>query len=969
MHFNVVLMILLGAGSVWSATDHPRSRAGTTPNDWAVWHHLERLPLLEPTEAAFLTSSYCRDGCRFDRHSHGAPKFLRTLGEEGVIFEDAGAGVVTRIWMTMGDGISTPLDPDIGIQIHIDHDLVVDMPLADFFSGNQAPFLFPANGNRDVSSGGNYCYTPIAYRNACRISLTNARDKRIWFQVSHQALFESDRIDSFDGSDRFQTWRDHLGQPGSDPWQGLTQPLQGGQSLIQPGGEVQLLDTAGSDTIYALTLQLPQTAWTELHIDIRMDGTLRASMPIADFFAVGSRYETPKRSLFLGFDGSALYCYFPMPFFKSAEITLSDPENLLESSVIVGSQIRSAGIQPPSNAAYFTAIASEAEVPLGKSHNLFDLEARGKWVGMFAEMGGVGTPSMNYLEGDEQIFLDGSAQPQFYGTGVEDFFGGGFYFRDQNQQPQPFRLALHGMSYHHNQNDEGTTAMYRFMVADAVPFNHAAMGIMEAGPTGNIAMRAKTINYFYLRETRPTEIPDPVPSGRSKLSLDSGAGERQKGGLVFQDSALEAFLLSAFWFDSETPVPFDSDGDGSISSLEAQAVTGSVDITGDAITTLEDLSHFPNMGALRIGRTGIATLELDQFPSLTRLVLDQNPNLSSMRLLALPVLTGLELLGNARLVQTDLIDVDALTTVVSDYNPSLDDPFFANSTQLRHLQLRGSPMTTLTFGDLANLTELNLGQMPDLDHLTLDGPLALERLEIAGNDDLTAVNLTGLPELVSLEITGNPLLGNLHLEALAKLDHLKVDRNPSLTSLDLENLPLLRVLTASHNSISTVRIHQSPALEAMQLANNRLENLGFITAFPNLEWLDASANRLLTLPELPLAMTSLFLENNRLVDLGQTTLPGELVFLEAGGNHLLEIDNLVQEPAFLTQPFAYLGLGDNFLNGNDCPAIETLETRSQQSGALFHLLPQHLPYPAWPDITVSDLVQNGFAPLNCGPTL
>ena len=35
----------------------------------------------------------------------------------------------------------------------------------------------------------------------------------------------------------------------------------------------------------------------------------------------------------------------------------------------------------------------------------------------------------DYLEGDERIFIDGKLTPELYGTGTEDFYESGWYFR------------------------------------------------------------------------------------------------------------------------------------------------------------------------------------------------------------------------------------------------------------------------------------------------------------------------------------------------------------------------------------------------------------------------------------------------------------------------------------------------------------------------------------------------------------
>jgi len=35
----------------------------------------------------------------------------------------------------------------------------------------------------------------------------------------------------------------------------------------------------------------------------------------------------------------------------------------------------------------------------------------------------------DYLEGDERVFVDGQQSPVIYGTGTEDFYESGWYFR------------------------------------------------------------------------------------------------------------------------------------------------------------------------------------------------------------------------------------------------------------------------------------------------------------------------------------------------------------------------------------------------------------------------------------------------------------------------------------------------------------------------------------------------------------
>jgi len=157
--------------------------------------------------------------------------------------------------------------------------------------------------------------------------------------------------------------------------------------------------------------------------------------------------------------------------------------------------IRTAGVAPPRESGLFgAALAAADATPTGVDFPLLDLEGEGRFVGLFAELGSVGTLARTYLEGDERVFLDDSRHPQIYGTGVEDLFGGGFSF-----DGGPFGLALHGSPYHLLRGGSDLTAAYRLMLTDAVPFARRIRAGLEGGRVGEVAMRARTVAYYYLR--------------------------------------------------------------------------------------------------------------------------------------------------------------------------------------------------------------------------------------------------------------------------------------------------------------------------------------------------------------------------------------------------------------------------------------------------------------------------------------
>ncbi len=471
-------------------------RAFADQMPWEIWHDLHRIAQLRPGDQVLLRSSHCPSGCRYDRHSEGDWRYIRLDGDEGVIFEEAGAGAITRIWMTMGQGVSQPLEPSVRLRIYLDGASapVLDMPLPDLF-GSTPPFLPPLVGDRLVSSGGNFSYVPIPYRDGCRVTLEGAHEQKIWFQFTFHRRAESAGITSFSGNEDLSAWAALLGAAGEDPWPDSPASTLAGEIVLAPGEKVSLAQLTGPDSLTALRFRLPEPAWPNIELRLDFDGKELVRLGLSDFFAIGLGAAEGSRSLLLGVaEDQELYSYFPMPFFFSAEVSL---ENLAASGspVAIGYQVRRANREPsPASGLFAAHRLIDDETQIGFDVPFLNLEGEGKWVGIFAELGSVGTVARSYLEGDERLFIDDSPHPAVYGTGTEDLFNGGFYF-DQGS----FRLALHGSPYHFVADGEDVTGAYRLMLTDAVSFAHSLRAGLEAGPTNNIQLRARTVAYYYLR--------------------------------------------------------------------------------------------------------------------------------------------------------------------------------------------------------------------------------------------------------------------------------------------------------------------------------------------------------------------------------------------------------------------------------------------------------------------------------------
>ena len=484
---------LLLAGAVLQGCTSAAPTAGP-PLPWEIWNDLHLLPKIEPGNEVLLQSSYCPSGCRYDRHSKDDWRYLRLDGDEGVIFEEEGAGAITRIWMTTGHGISSPLPESVRLRVYIDGEQrpVVDLPLPKLFSGKVRPFVAPLVGHRLNSSGGNYSYVPIPYRNGCRVTLVGAHEEKLWYQLGYHRLPHADDVRSFTRREKLRPWRALLAATGEDPWRSLGEDkaespaaMATGTVELVPGKEVVLASFQGADSLTAVRLRLPEEHREEIGIRMDFDGERRVEMLAADFFGTGAGGGDAMRSLLVGTDQEGwLYVYFPMPFEDEARVSLVGRGT-------VSFEIRRANRPPLEGSALFGAqMAGGGYTLAGVDTAFLDLPGTGKWVGLFTELGKATGPPGGYLEGDERIYLNGSSTPTIHGTGTEDIFNAGFYF-DQGA----FQKALHGAPYGQRGDD---AAAYRFMLSDAIPFTDGIRAELEGGPTGELPIRLRSVSYYYL---------------------------------------------------------------------------------------------------------------------------------------------------------------------------------------------------------------------------------------------------------------------------------------------------------------------------------------------------------------------------------------------------------------------------------------------------------------------------------------
>ncbi len=393
-------------------------------------------------------SSHCLDGCRYDRSNRGPedpadnPYPLRWLyrdGSEAIVFDERGPGAVTRIWMTTGFGASSCIDPAIRVRFYFDGAPApsLDLPLGALFDGSTPPFTPPLVADNATSSGGYVSYVPIAYASALRIALVGAdnggtnpctgNDERLlWFQLQHHRLAPGTPVASFAPGDDFPAWRAFLAHAGDDPWNGMIAPIESASTLA-PGATLDLGTQPGPGWLRGIRLHLPRAAYASVRLRLVLDASVSADVPLADFFATYDDAAVPARGVLAGEDASGwLYAWLPMPFRQSADVELV-ADATLPAPVAVDTALSFDGATIPANAASYAAVLSDT-CASGGNLALYTDRGAGKVVGVSARYDANGAANLGYLEGDERAYFDNAIAPGWYGTGVEDFFDGGFYF-------------------------------------------------------------------------------------------------------------------------------------------------------------------------------------------------------------------------------------------------------------------------------------------------------------------------------------------------------------------------------------------------------------------------------------------------------------------------------------------------------------------------------------------------------------
>lgn len=204
----------------------------------------------------------------------------------------------------------------------------------------------------------------------------------------------------------------------------------------------------------------------KLIIRIYWDGNDKPSVeaPAGDFFGIGHCEYRHFMSRYIGMSSGGFYCYFPMPYEK-IRIELENLHDSIPADVFFNANYQEVD-KLPNEAGRFHCLFRTKEIGGKDPLIIMDAKGRGHFVGCCLSIQAKEMNYLAYLEAPEHIYInmEPMGNPTIVGTGLEDYFNGGWYFREGE-----FYGELHGVPL--KDALRSMISMYRFHDNDAINFD------------------------------------------------------------------------------------------------------------------------------------------------------------------------------------------------------------------------------------------------------------------------------------------------------------------------------------------------------------------------------------------------------------------------------------------------------------------------------------------------------------------
>lgn len=288
---------------------------------------------------------------------------------------------------------------------------------------------------------------------------------------------------------------------------------------MEPGDLLVLADHQGCGIINRFWLTFPGWFWQHWNVDAPIDQTILKKLilriywdgnpfpsvesPVGDFFGMGHCGYKHFVSKYISMSSGGFHTSFPMPFRQGVKITLENTHESLATDIFFNANYTSFA-SLPEDTLYFHCQYRQGTNSGYEPMEILDTQGCGQYVGCSLSMQGKGKGRMYYLEAPEFITVDDASSPSIYGTGLEDYFNCGWYFREGE-----FWSELYGVPLKDPLNSMVT--MYRFHEEDAVRFEKN-FRMVFSNPMVQLDLREfkySSTAYFYLE--KPSLLSQKLP--------------------------------------------------------------------------------------------------------------------------------------------------------------------------------------------------------------------------------------------------------------------------------------------------------------------------------------------------------------------------------------------------------------------------------------------------------------------------
>jgi hypothetical protein len=431
-------------------------------------------------------------------------------GIDGYLIAAAdGPGYVSRLLVSL-----ITLEQDSLVAQTLDHervrvyadDLVTplyNLTFAELKRGRSEPFVAPLAG---WTSGAFTSYVPIEYRSKLRIYLDGLSLRGGYY---HQIETRSVEHDERQRAPLPTTQAEAVGilreraRAGTDleQWSSVNGEVAHSEALT-------LLDRTGAGTLRALTLRVPSAdsarlgqLWLQASWDGRAQPAVR--LPLSWLFGIRdalTSFDTLPMRVIAGSAWIELSLYLPMPFAQSARLQLVNESG---APLRIEAELAGSSGLPEGEWGHLHASAQGGREPFTEpsGFGVLELTGRGKYVGSVLFMSGRNDPSwafsdaFNFLEGDPMLTVDGA---ESRGTGTEEYFDGGIYFREG-----PFASWFAGAPHVTEQGatQSGSVTLLRWNVlSNAIDFRSDFQIAWEYGLKNPDTLSEYTAVSFFYRE-------------------------------------------------------------------------------------------------------------------------------------------------------------------------------------------------------------------------------------------------------------------------------------------------------------------------------------------------------------------------------------------------------------------------------------------------------------------------------------